>query len=175
MRSRRLGRGTAFSPLEPTYNAQLVNRLHTVLPAIRSRSGASYGCVVLCTSCSGLCRRRCANSAARCLRSAGQSARRSPRPISSLSAKPPRLPQKTGTRTVLQARQPCALSQANKHIEAGITMGRPISRPRSNPRRRISTLQPQNRGGRREPMKRRAAALILSLERIDFSVFPFSL
>jgi hypothetical protein len=30
------------------------------------------------------------------------------------------------------------LSQTNKHIEVGATMGRSIPRPRSNPRRRVS-------------------------------------
>jgi hypothetical protein len=52
-------------------------------------------------------------------------------------------------------------------------MGRPIPRPRSHPRRSILTTQPQDRGGCREPMERRTAVPILSLERIDsFPFFP---
>jgi hypothetical protein len=88
----------------------------------------------------GLCRRRCANRARRRLRPAGRSVRYSPCLIHSLLAKPSQLPRQTGTRTVLRARQSCASSQAKKHIEVGVTMGRPIPRPRSNPRRRVSAL-----------------------------------
>jgi hypothetical protein len=54
-------------------------------------------------------------------------------------------------------------------------MGRPIPRPRSNPRRGISTTQPQDRGGRREHMERRAAMPVLSLEQIDLSPLSLSL
>jgi hypothetical protein len=63
--------------------------------------------------------------------------------------------------------QSFALPQANKHVKAGATMGRPITRPRGHPRRSLSTTQPQDRGGRREPVERHAAAPILSLEWID--------
>jgi hypothetical protein len=46
-------------------------------------------------------------------------------------------------------------------------MGRPIPRPRGHPGRSLSTTQPQDRGGRREPVEHHTAAPILSIEQID--------
>jgi hypothetical protein len=161
--------------MEPLNNTQLFDRLHVVLPAFRSRSCAPYGCALLRAPRGRLRRRRCINGTSRRPRSARRSSRCCSRPLSSLSAKPPKLPQQTGTRTIFQAWQPRASPQANKHVEAGATMGRPIPRPRSHPRRSISATQPQDRGRCRESMERYAATLILSLERIDSLLFPPSL
>jgi hypothetical protein len=77
-------------------------------------------------------------------------------------------------RMIFRAWQPRASSQANKHIEAGVTMERSISRPRSHPRRSITATQPQNTSGREEPVERCAAAPLLSLEETD-SLFSLSL
>jgi hypothetical protein len=79
-----------------------------------------------------------------------------------------------GTRMVLRARQPCPSPQANKHLKAGATMGRAISRPQSNPRRRVSTARPQDREGHRQPMERTAVASVLPLEAASF-LYPPSL
>jgi hypothetical protein len=47
-------------------------------------------------------------------------------------------------------------------------MGRPISHPLSNSRRRVSASRPQDREGRREPVERTTVASILSLESAYF-------
>jgi hypothetical protein len=54
-----------------------------------------------------------------------------------------------------------------KNVKAGVAMGRPITCPRSHPRGSVSTTQPQIRGGREEPVERRAAALLLPLEETE--------
>jgi hypothetical protein len=91
-----------------------------------------------------------------------------------LSRETPQLPQQTGTRTVLQVRQPCASSQTNKHVEVGVTMGRPIPRPRSNPRRHVSATRPQNRGGCRKP-HRTPRSCVDSILRMGRLPLPLSL
>jgi hypothetical protein len=92
--------------------------------------------------------------------------------IGGLPAEPRQLPQQTGTRTLIRAGQPCALPQADEHVEAGAAMRRPVSCPRGHPGRGISPTQPENRERRREPMERRAVAPFLSLASNDVYSIP---
>jgi hypothetical protein len=133
--SRCLGRGTAFGALELANNTQFFDGLHTFLPALRSRSSATHGCALQRAPRGHLSRGRCGQGVSRRPRSTRRSSRCHPHSVGGLSAEPPQLPQQRGPRTLIQAGQPCAPPQADKHIEAGATMGRPVPRPRGHPRR----------------------------------------